>query len=747
MKKIYTLVLFCSLTFSMFANELHPQQLAPLYEHMVTVNKEWKNQNELPVELLQQPTRFDSDNERIQTHLRLVSQILDLRNHNLTESALANRKKNLSSLVKYWQTGTFPINTKHKQRQPYFIDHVGTACAVGHLLQTSGEEDLAQQISDEQNYAYIRELAYPQLGKWAETNGFTEDELAWIQPGYPSGDCLDYALPPFGWADNNPTSEIRVMKRATNGMIIGGNFSFSTSTGMATSLVLYQSNSGYVPYPVQIVGTVYDITSFGSHFYIVGDFEVPGTNFKNVIRVSKIPSTWDGLQSGQMNGIPEHVQVYDCNVYISGNFTQVDGQPQSNLAAYSLLDMIWTNQPKACSGTQYPDVLSVNGPVNDIEVHANKLVVGGAFTQVGSDATNTTSEGLSFYNLGGWTTSISSNAVSFVDHLVVYENKLLIGSNQIHYYDYSSWRPGTDADNSNGSWCSLFNISGPFDDLYVIGNSPNVLISKKGLQTRTLNGSNAYYNDTKIYLSVGSGDIFTGAIYGSEIYFGGNFSNGTSIYSDQGCGLSYYCSINTLTSEGKLMTFDKVLPLELSEFSAKLDEETNRVDLDWQTLTEDGIDKFIIERTIEPGGTEFKSIGEVKAVGESTNSVFYEFEDDVTRFVSPYIYYRLKIVDLNGAIEYSDIEVVHQKSPDRPKFRLYPNPSNGNVILNINGSEENNVTLSVFDVQGKLHHQEVVDLEDYFISKQFDFNHLNQGLYMIQVKNSRESFVIKMEIL
>jgi Secretion system C-terminal sorting domain len=43
---------------------------------------------------------------------------------------------------------------------------------------------LAQEISLENNYAYIAEIESPALVAWAETYGFTLDELKWIQPTY-----------------------------------------------------------------------------------------------------------------------------------------------------------------------------------------------------------------------------------------------------------------------------------------------------------------------------------------------------------------------------------------------------------------------------------------------------------------------------------------------------------------------------------------------------------------------------------
>jgi len=165
----YTSTLFILfLSISLFGNvqPLSYSTEAPLIDHLISINKEWTKQKDVPTHLMTIPIKFNSDEERIQLHLQLVESTLKARySDNLTIQQFANRKKNLESLVSYWKEGQFPINTRHSHRQPYFIDDFGTACAVGHLLLTSGEEDLAHHISDVQNYAYMSGLPKMALQK------------------------------------------------------------------------------------------------------------------------------------------------------------------------------------------------------------------------------------------------------------------------------------------------------------------------------------------------------------------------------------------------------------------------------------------------------------------------------------------------------------------------------------------------------------------------------------------------------
>ena len=73
----------------------------------------------------------------------------------------------------------------------YFIDDFGVHCAVGYLIEQSGNGDLALEISEKFNYNYIEDIPSSKMLDWAEKFGFTVDELKWIQPGYPPVQTLN----------------------------------------------------------------------------------------------------------------------------------------------------------------------------------------------------------------------------------------------------------------------------------------------------------------------------------------------------------------------------------------------------------------------------------------------------------------------------------------------------------------------------------------------------------------------------
>jgi hypothetical protein len=161
-------------------------QTSTLHDQLCLVNSAWE---QYPNSQFSDQAAMTFDElSFIQFHLAQVE--LACRKNtpaDLSETQLRNRMALLDSLNLYWQAGEFPNNTDHPaSRAPYFIGQNGNVCAVGHLINASGKHELAQLIADSSNNAFIKEIDLELISSWQQESGFTLDELAWIQPGYPS---------------------------------------------------------------------------------------------------------------------------------------------------------------------------------------------------------------------------------------------------------------------------------------------------------------------------------------------------------------------------------------------------------------------------------------------------------------------------------------------------------------------------------------------------------------------------------
>jgi hypothetical protein len=125
--------------------------------------------------------------ERIRCHLEYVfGQISSTPTNN------EQRTRTMKNLQQYIENSQFPSHedvSNQQCRKPCFIDSTGRACAVAHLLQTSGEMKLALAINNVHQHSTISEIAadpkFSQpLTDWQIRSGLSLDELALIQPTY-----------------------------------------------------------------------------------------------------------------------------------------------------------------------------------------------------------------------------------------------------------------------------------------------------------------------------------------------------------------------------------------------------------------------------------------------------------------------------------------------------------------------------------------------------------------------------------
>lgn len=136
--------------------------------------------------MAQDDAHAQSERTRIRMHLSHVERVLRARDvSHLTEAQREARAGHLDTLHAYWVAGRFPLNEQRPEEYlPIFIDEHETACAVGYLMIEDGAGDIAQQIHEDENYAYVPDIETDGVLAWAEGAGFTVDELAMIQPSY-----------------------------------------------------------------------------------------------------------------------------------------------------------------------------------------------------------------------------------------------------------------------------------------------------------------------------------------------------------------------------------------------------------------------------------------------------------------------------------------------------------------------------------------------------------------------------------
>ncbi|MBS4060251.1 MAG: T9SS type A sorting domain-containing protein, partial [Bacteroidetes bacterium] len=79
-------------------------------------------------------------------------------------------------------------------------------------------------------------------------------------------------------------------------------------------------------------------------------------------------------------------------------------------------------------------------------------------------------------------------------------------------------------------------------------------------------------------------------------------------------------------------------------------------------------------------------------------------------------------------------------------LRIYPNPSNGRIILAIDQLKAQSVTIRVNNIIGELVYSETTEANAGKLSREIGLEHLPDGVYMITVENAKSIAVQRITI-
>ena len=362
-------------------------------------------------------------------------------------------------------------------------------------------------------------------------------------------------------------------------------------------------------------------------------------------------STWAELGGGTIGALFANNTILSIavdskgNLYAAGKFTNTSGN-------YYVAKWNGTEWAELGSGTL---ALNANGVINSICLDSkDNVYAAGTFTNTNS------SRYVAKWNGSTWAQLAGSGDANFFGYTTI----VTITSDSSGNI-YASQHDGVTVNKWNGSaWAvlggnltSVASINSIKTDrlgnVYAAGtiddDSGRVTVQK-------WNGAN--------WSKLGYGFSLGGSIQSINIdetngyvYAGGNFSN-TRGY--------YYIAYNS--------TNGNILPLSLISFTVA--KQNNTAQLSWQTANEVNTSYFDIQRSTN--GIDFTTVGKITAKGNSSTNNNYSFADDVSASVSGKLYYRLTIVDKDGAFSYSSIQYI---TIDNEPIQITVTPNPATIIL------------------------------------------------------------------
>jgi pectin methylesterase-like acyl-CoA thioesterase len=220
----------------------------------------------------------------------------------------------------------------------------------------------------------------------------------------------------------------------------------------------------------------------------------------------------------------------------------------------------------------------------------------------------------------------------------------------------------------------------------------------------------------------------------------GHFNTNTSAWEETAATLSgsnpYSAQSNTgFTSFSPFIIANAnaaLLPLTLISFTGE--QANNNINLKWTTSNEINTSHFEIQKSTN--AIKFEKAGSVIAFN-NTNINNYSFVDVDSKL--PVVYYRLKIVDVDGQFSYSNIVVF--KNNGNSALVLFPNPVENTTFLTHNKATAN-ATLSIYSNDGKLIYKQLVKQNT--TSSAIETKQLIPGIYILKFVNNHTTNTISL---
>ncbi len=179
------------------------------------------------------------------------------------------------------------------------------------------------------------------------------------------------------------------------------------------------------------------------------------------------------------------------------------------------------------------------------------------------------------------------------------------------------------------------------------------------------------------------------------------------------------------------------LPLKLNAFNVAVRGQTNLIS--WITSEEINLKNFDIQRSYD--GINFENIGAVSAK-MNTGLSNYDFKDD--SFLDGYIYYRLKMNDIDARFAYSFTVRVFSGTKTNNELTVSPNPFKNYFLFAAEFKQAGKIAISFIDTKGvvvrTINEKVSIGLNSFTIDA---LERLSGGVYIMEVKQENEIRKIK----
>lgn len=177
------------------------------------------------------------------------------------------------------------------------------------------------------------------------------------------------------------------------------------------------------------------------------------------------------------------------------------------------------------------------------------------------------------------------------------------------------------------------------------------------------------------------------------------------------------------------------LPVNLKSFDAKLS--SGKALLNWTATNEERFSHYIVERSID--GKSFSDVTMVFSAGKISTNATYSYSELLSTSNEGLIYYRLKMVDNDGAFKYSHVRILKLSGINTGvSIQTYPNPVQSELRITIpDGWQSRKVVYDLYAANGAMVKRVINDHASQ--TETFQLAGVNPGTYVIKLTSGSES--------
>jgi hypothetical protein len=181
-----------------------------------------------------------------------------------------------------------------------------------------------------------------------------------------------------------------------------------------------------------------------------------------------------------------------------------------------------------------------------------------------------------------------------------------------------------------------------------------------------------------------------------------------------------------INNQGCIPLASTVLAIRFDYFTAVLFN-NNKGLIKWRSSYEENINNFIVEKSLN--GKDFVALTHVnpKNISGSEYSTIDEKLATGTNF------YRLKVINMDGTVDYSPIVRINFKKGTPSGWYVYPNPAQGDAAIQYQTITAKEITVNITDVAGKLISTSVHNIAAGNNKIAIPSHRMSRGMYMVTI--------------